>query len=84
MLNFDRSRSSSAGRDAAGDEYTLVSERLSVSLSTRWGGLGASYTHPYAIERGGVVSPIRDLVLLARLGALLLVALAAIAGTVRR
>lgn len=84
MLNFDRTRASSVGRDTAGAEYTLVSERLSVTLGGSWGGLGVSYTHPQAIVRAGEVSPIFDLVLIARLGALLLVTLAAIVGTVRR
>lgn len=84
MLNFDRTRSSTVVIDDAHGVYTLTSERLSVSLSGRFGGLGAAYTHPVSVERDGNVSHVFDTVLIARLLAVLAVTLAALAGTVRR
>ncbi len=84
MVKFERSRATTQHIDPSGELYTLVSERLAVSLGGRRGWAGAAYTHPAAIVRHGRTRPVLDAVMLVRLFALLAVTLAAILGTVRR
>ena len=51
MVNLERSRSTSSHVDPWGAEYTLVSERLSLSFGGRYGWVGAGYNRPVAVVR---------------------------------
>ena len=84
MLNLERSRSVSRHDDPNGDEYTLVSERLSLSVGGGHVWLGAGYNRPVAVIRNGRVRPLYDVVFLVRLAALLSVAVAGLVGVIRR
>jgi len=84
MFNLERTRATSQHLDASGGEYTLVSERIVVSLQGKLGWSGAAYTHPVAVVRDGRSRQIFDVVMMVRLAALLTVTLAAIVGTLRR
>ena len=87
MVHFDRTLSRHEAVSADGTPYTLVNERIAVSLTgvPGWGGgLAAAYDHPRAVIRRGQVTPIIDPVMIVRLVGLLALALAALIGTVRR
>ena len=84
MLQLDRTRSHHEIVDAAGNPCVLVSERLSLTAGFRVAGVGAAYHHPIAVERGGHVTAITDVVMIAKLAGLLAVTLAMIMGVVRR
>jgi hypothetical protein len=70
--------------DGAGNPCVLVSESLSVTAGLRFGGVGATYHHPVAVVRGGNVTAVTDVVMIAKLAGLLAVTLAMIVGVMRR
>ena len=72
-MTLERSRPRRELVDAAGEPFTLVSQRLAVSLELGNFGFAAGYVSPLAVERGGSVTPVRDLVLLAKLAGMLAV-----------
>lgn len=84
MVRFERSRSVVQQVDPFGDEYTLVAERLAVSLGGNRIWAGAAYNHPVAVIRHGHYRRVYDAVFLVRLLALLVLSVAAMIGTVRR
>jgi len=84
MLQFDRTRSHREFLDGAGSPCVLVSERLSVAVGSRHAGAGVTYFRPIAVERGGAVTAITDVVMVAKLAGLLAVTLAMIVGVVRK
>lgn len=84
MLQLDRTRSRHEIVDAAGNPCVLVSERLTVTAGFRVAGVGATYHHPIAVERGTDIARITDVVMVAKLAGLLAVTLAMIVGVIRR
>ena len=84
MFQLDRTRSRREFADGAGNPAALVSERLSVTVGFQHFGVGATYHHPIAVERGFEVTPIADVVMIAKLAGLLAVTLAMIVGVIRR
>ncbi len=84
MLQFDRTRSRHDSFDGAGRPCGLVAERLSIRIGSGAAGGGARYDRPVAVERGGTVTVIPDLVMVARLAGLLAVTLAMIVRVMRR
>ncbi len=84
MVRATRTRYRREVEDAAGRPCVMVGETLAVTIGFGNGGAGASYRRPVAVERGGVVTPIVDTVMVVRLVGLLAVTLAMLIGAMRR
>lgn len=85
MLRVERSEFSEE-LDHRGARYTLLAERIDISLgrSSKRGAAGASYLRPKAVVHDGHAAPIIDLVMIVKLVGVLAVAIAAFVKEVRR
>jgi hypothetical protein len=66
-----------------GRSFTLVGELWTVQVSTRWGGLGYTYQRPRLVDGGPETTTIRDHLMIARLGAIVLLTLTVFARRIR-